>query len=67
MDIFSSTGETIMTAFISALRTTLAKRRAYNRAIAEIAQLNARELSDMGVDQSTLIAGARREIYGAAH
>ena len=56
-----------MTAFISALRTALAKRRAYNRAIAEIAQLNARELSDMGVDQSTLIAGARREIYGAAH
>lgn len=55
-----------MTKFIANLRTTLAKRRAYNRAVLEIEQLDARELADMHVDRQTLVASAYREVYGAA-
>ena len=55
-----------MTTLITKLRTALANRRAYFRAIAEIEQLDNRELIDMGVDRETLVAGAYREIYGVA-
>lgn len=55
-----------MTTLFTKIRTALANRRAYNRAIAEIVQLDTRELNDMGVDRETLVAGAFREIYGAA-
>jgi uncharacterized protein YjiS (DUF1127 family) len=54
-----------MTKLIQTLRTALANRRAYNRAILEIEHLDRRELNDMNVDRETLIAGAYREIYGA--
>ncbi|MCW6508647.1 DUF1127 domain-containing protein [Lichenifustis flavocetrariae] len=54
-----------MTNLIRNLRTALANRRAYNRAIAEIANLDERELSDMRVDRETLVAGVYREVYGA--
>lgn len=53
-----------MTKLIQTLRQALADRRAYHRALAEIAQLDARELSDMRVDRETLQAGAYRAIYG---
>lgn len=56
-----------MTTLIAKFRAALANRRAYFRAIAEIEQLDSRELADMGVDRETLVAGAYREIYGAAH
>lgn len=54
-----------MTQLIRTIRQALADRRAYNRALAEIAQLDARELSDMRVDRETLQAGAYRAVYGA--
>lgn len=54
-----------MTKLITTLRTALANRRAYSRAILEIENLDARELSDMNVDRETLIAGAYRQVYGA--
>ncbi len=53
-----------MTKLITKLRQALANRRAYNLAIAEIEQLDNRELADMGVDKETLVAGAHRAIYG---
>ncbi|MDX7951889.1 DUF1127 domain-containing protein [Lichenihabitans sp. Uapishka_5] len=55
-----------MTHIIAKLRAVLANRRAYHRAIAEIAQLDERELTDMGVDRETLVAGAYSEVYGVA-
>ena len=54
-----------MTKLITTLRTALANRRAYNRVMLEIENLDARELSDMNVDRGTLIAGAYRQVYGA--
>ena len=55
-----------MTKLISTLRIALANRRAYNRIINEIASLDARDLDDLNVDRATLIAGAHRQVYGAA-
>ena len=55
-----------MTTLFSKIRIAIANRRAYHRAVAEIEQLDIRELNDMGVDRDTLVAGAFREIYGAA-
>ena len=55
-----------MNTIIVKLRIALANRRAYHRALAEIEQLDNRELSDMGVDRDTLVAGAYRAVYGAA-
>lgn len=55
-----------MAKLINTLRTALANRRAYNRIILEIEHLDTRELNDMNVDRETLIAGAYREVYGAA-
>ena len=55
-----------MNKLIETIRRALADRRAYNRAIAEIAQLDARELRDMRVDRETLQANAYRAVYGAA-
>ena len=55
-----------MTNLIAKFRIALANRRAYHTALAEIEQLDNRELSDMGVDRDTLVAGAYRAVYGAA-
>lgn len=55
-----------MNTLIAKFRIALANRRAYQRAIAEIEQLDNRELTDMGVDRDTLVAGAYRAVYGAA-
>lgn len=66
MGIYGVNTETIMTHIIAKLRAVLANRRAYHRAIAEIAQLDERELTDMGVDRETLVAGAYSEVYGVA-
>jgi uncharacterized protein YjiS (DUF1127 family) len=58
--------EQIMSNLIRTIRQALANRRAYNRALAEIAQLDARELNDMRVDRETLVTGAYRAVYGTA-
>lgn len=63
--ILDLTKENSMTKLISTLRTALANRRAYNRAILDIEHLDTRELNDMNVDRETLIAGAYRQVYGA--
>ena len=55
-----------MTKIIANLRTALSNRRAYTCAIAEIQQLDARELADMNIDRDTLMAGVHRQVYGAA-
>ena len=55
-----------MTKLIQTVRQALADRRAYNRALAEIALLDERELRDMRVDRETLQAGAYRTVYGSA-
>lgn len=55
-----------MTKLIATLRTALANRRAYHRALDEIAKLDARELADMNVDRDTLATSAYRMVYGAA-
>lgn len=55
-----------MTKLIQTIRQALADRRAYNRALAEIALLDERELTDMRVTREALQAGAYREVYGVA-
>lgn len=55
-----------MTNLIEKLQTAIAHRRAYNRALNEIAKIDARELADLHTDRSALIANAYREVYGAA-
>ena len=55
-----------MTKLIATVRTALAKRRAYHRALNEIAKLDARDLDDLNVDRGTLITGAYSHVYGAA-
>lgn len=55
-----------MSNLIASLRTAIANRRAYNRAIVEIEHLAARELADMNVDRDTLIANVHQQIYGVA-
>ena len=66
MDIPVGIGERIMTNLIQTIRQALADRRAYSRALAEIAQLDERELRDMRVDRETLQDGAYRAVYGGA-
>ena len=56
-----------MTKLIQTIRQALVARRAYNRALAEIALLDERELSDMRVDRETLQTYAYRRVYGTAH
>lgn len=55
-----------MSKMIAALRTALANRRAYNRALVEISLIAERELADMNIDRDLLIANAHRQIYGIA-
>ena len=55
-----------MINLIQTIRQALADRRAYSRALAEIAQLDERELRDMRVDRETLQDGAYRAVYGGA-
>lgn len=55
-----------MPKIIATLRTALANRRAYHRALDEIAKIDARELRDMNVDRDTLVGAAHRQVYGHA-
>ncbi|MDX7951539.1 hypothetical protein P7D22_10205 [Lichenihabitans sp. Uapishka_5] len=55
-----------MTKFITTLRVALSNRRAYHRALNEIAKIDARELNDMNVDRETLVGAAHRQVYGHA-
>jgi uncharacterized protein YjiS (DUF1127 family) len=60
-----SAKESIMSNLVQKLRTALAQRRAYRRAVAEIAAMDERELADLRVDPGTLIAGVFQEVYGS--
>lgn len=54
----------MITNLIAAFRKRRADRRRYNRAIAEIEQLNIRDLIDLDADSADLMRGAYRQIYG---
>lgn len=55
-----------MSKLIATLHTALVNRRAYHRALNEIAKLDARDLDDLNVTRGTLIEGVYSHVYGAA-
>ncbi|MER9424301.1 hypothetical protein NKI88_17815 [Mesorhizobium sp. M0317] len=45
-------------------RTSMAKRRHYNRLVAEIENLTSRDLADLRADRSEMLYQVHRQIYG---
>lgn len=54
----------IFSRFIAYVQDRLAKRRAYNRLVAEIDSLTERDLVEMGAFQCDLYREAYREVFG---
>ncbi|WP_292077796.1 hypothetical protein [Mesorhizobium sp.] len=49
---------------VSRARTSIAKRRQYNRLVAEIENLSGRDLADLRADRSEMLYQIRKQIYG---
>lgn len=49
---------------IGALKTAIARRRLYSATLAELSQLNDRELSDLGISRLSISQVAREAAYG---
>ncbi|WP_245467316.1 MULTISPECIES: hypothetical protein [unclassified Mesorhizobium] len=45
-------------------RASIAKRRQYNRLVAEIENLSGRDLADLRADRSEMLYQIRKQIYG---
>jgi hypothetical protein len=45
-------------------RQSIAKRRHYNRLVAEIDSFSSRDLADMRADRSEMLYQVRKQIYG---
>ncbi len=53
-----------LSRFIAYVQDRLAKRRAYNRLVAEIDALSQRDLVELGAFQCDLYEAARRDVFG---
>ncbi|WP_167524519.1 MULTISPECIES: hypothetical protein [unclassified Mesorhizobium] len=49
---------------VSRARTNIAKRRQYNRLVAEVENLSSRDLADLRADRSEMLYQIHRQIYG---
>ncbi|WP_292422672.1 hypothetical protein [Mesorhizobium sp.] len=49
---------------VARARTNIAKRRQYNRLVAEIENLSSRDLADLRADRSEMLYQIRKQIYG---
>lgn len=49
---------------IGALRTAIAQRRVYSQTLAELNQLNDRELADLGISRPSIAQVAHEAAYG---
>ncbi|MBZ9885396.1 hypothetical protein LB535_23960 [Mesorhizobium sp. CA10] len=49
---------------VSRARATMAKRRHYNRLVAEIENLSSRDLADLRTDRSEMLYQIHKQIYG---
>lgn len=54
----------ILDNLMSRARTSIAKRRQYNRLIAEIDSFSSRDLADMRADRSEMLYQVHKQIYG---
>ena len=54
----------MFSTLISNAQTRIAKRKHYNRLVAEIESLTMRDLIDIGGDRTEMLRHARREVYG---
>ncbi|WP_192246432.1 hypothetical protein [Mesorhizobium silamurunense] len=49
---------------VSRARNNIAKRRHYNRLVAEIENLSSRDLADLRADRSEMLYQIHKQIYG---
>lgn len=49
---------------VSRARASIAKRRQYNRLVAEIENLSGRDLADLRADRSEMLYQIRKQVYG---
>ncbi|PBB88830.1 MULTISPECIES: hypothetical protein [unclassified Mesorhizobium] len=49
---------------VARARTNIAKRRRYNRLVAEIENLSSRDLADLRADRSEMLFQVHKQIYG---
>ncbi|TPI37785.1 hypothetical protein FJW07_18100 [Mesorhizobium sp. B3-1-9] len=49
---------------VSRARASMAKRRHYNRLVAEIENLSSRDLADLRADRSEMLYQVHKQIYG---
>jgi len=49
---------------VARARTGIAKRRHYNRLVAEIENLSSRDLADLRADRSEMLYQIHKQIYG---
>ncbi|WP_287105599.1 hypothetical protein [Mesorhizobium sp.] len=54
----------ILDSLMSRARTSIAKRRQYNRLVAEIDSFSSRDLADMRADRSEMLYQVHKQIYG---
>ena len=54
----------ILSNLVAKTQSHLAKRRQYNRLVAEIESLSPRDLSDLRADRSEMLHHAYRRVYG---
>ncbi|AZO65396.1 MAG: hypothetical protein E5Y88_18050 [Mesorhizobium sp.] len=54
----------ILDSLMSRARATIAKRRQYNRLVAEIDSFSSRDLADMRADRSEMLYQVHKQIYG---
>ncbi|MDX8500430.1 hypothetical protein RFM99_18650 [Mesorhizobium sp. VK4C] len=49
---------------VSRARNNIAKRRHYNRLVAEIENLSSRDLADLRADRSEMLYQVHKQVYG---
>ncbi|RVC58156.1 MAG: hypothetical protein EOS65_30975 [Mesorhizobium sp.] len=54
----------IFDSFVSRARQSIAKRKQYNRLVAEIDSFSSRDLADMRADRSEMLYQIHKQIYG---
>ncbi|CAN7264967.1 hypothetical protein LJR234_001272 [Mesorhizobium amorphae] len=54
----------IIDSLMTRARQSIAKRKHYNRLVAEIDSFTARDLADMRADRSEMLYQIRKQIYG---
>jgi hypothetical protein len=54
----------ILDSLVSRARASIAKRRQYNRLVAEIDNFSSRDLADMRADRSEMLYQVHKQVYG---